>query len=86
MKQLFVILGLIGLSLFCAPNTSAQTIFDQTYTDGIYVENATGVKAPMPLPNIREADIMWKKRIWREIDFRQKMNQGFYCIKSCCKF
>ena len=78
MKQLFVILGLIGLSLFCAPNTSAQTIFDQTYTDGIYVENATGVKAPMPLPNIREADIMWKKRIWREIDFRQKMNQGFY--------
>ena len=32
----------------------------------------------MPLPYVREADVMWKKTIWREIDYRQKMNQGFY--------
>lgn len=32
----------------------------------------------MPQPSIREADVMWKKTVWREIDFRQKMNQGFY--------
>lgn len=78
MKNFIAIIGLIGLSLFCSPKASAQAILDQTYTDGIYVENETGVRAPMPLPTIREADVMWKKRIWREIDFRQKMNQGFY--------
>ena len=66
------------MSLFFAPKTSAQIIMDQTYTDGIYVENATGTKTPMPLPSVREADVMWKKTVWREIDFRQKMNQGFY--------
>ena len=78
MKKLFVIIGLIGMSLFFAPKASAQYFVDQTYTDGLYVENATGTQTAMPLPTVREADVMWKKTIWREIDFRQKMNHGFY--------
>ena len=28
-------------------------------------------------PPIREADILWEKRIWRVIDVREKMNQPF---------
>ena len=78
MKKLFVIIGFLGISLFCMPEASAQFLTDQSFVDGIYVDNATGVKEPMPLPTIREADVMWKKTIWREIDFNQKMNQGFY--------
>ena len=80
MKKLFVILGFIGLGLLFAPEVSAQNFFEEetTVKDGLYDENETGVKAPMPLPYVREADVMWKKTIWREIDFRQKMNQGFY--------
>ena len=35
-------------------------------------------KAPSPLPEIDESNIMWKKTIIREIDFRQKINQVFY--------
>lgn len=60
-----------------APEASAQITSD-TYNDGLYVENATGVKKIIPYPEIREADILWKKRVWREIDFRQKMNLPFY--------
>jgi gliding motility associated protien GldN len=30
-----------------------------------------------PWQNIREADVMWKKRVWREIDTRQKQNFPF---------
>lgn len=35
-------------------------------------------KRPSPLPDIQEANVMWKKTIIREIDFRQKINQPFY--------
>lgn len=35
-------------------------------------------KAIVPFAPVRQADIMWQKRIWREIDFRQKMNLPFY--------
>ena len=35
-------------------------------------------KAPSPLPIIDESNIMWKKTVIREIDFRQKINQVFY--------
>ena len=78
MKKLFAIISLLGISLLSAPKASAQYFVDQTHTDGLYIENATGTKTPMPLPTVREADVMWKKTVWREIDFRQKMNQGFY--------
>ena len=76
MKKIFVIIALLGF--FFAPELSAQFLDDESSTMGIYAENATGVKKPMPQPSIREADVMWKKTIWREVDFRQKMNQGFY--------
>ena len=80
MKKLFVILGFIGLGLLFVPEASAQNFFDNetSVQDGIYEENGTGVRSPMPSTYVREADVMWKKTIWREIDFRQKMNQGFY--------
>lgn len=35
-------------------------------------------KEPSPLPIIDESNIMWKKTVIREIDFRQKINQVFY--------
>lgn len=77
MKRLVAIVCL--LAAFFGFNTQSKAQ-DETpeYTDGIYVDNATGIKKPIPFPTIRESDVMWKKRIWREIDFRQKMNQGFY--------
>jgi gliding motility associated protien GldN len=32
----------------------------------------------VPLPQIREADVIWSKRIWRVIDVREKLNLSFY--------
>lgn len=33
---------------------------------------------PVPYPNLREADVMWSKRIWRIIDLREKINLPIY--------
>ncbi len=45
-------------------------------TDGVY-DRVPHVTKPLDWQGIREADIMWKKRIWREIDTREKQNMAF---------
>jgi gliding motility associated protien GldN len=44
--------------------------------DGAY-DKVRHVGAPIPYQPIREADVLWKKRVWREIDTREKQNIGF---------
>jgi len=35
-------------------------------------------RKPIPLPYIREADVMWSKKVWEAIDLREKFNQTLY--------
>src|SRR5689334_22902843 len=42
--------------------------------DGIYVKENYKVRDPLPYPPLREADVMWSKRIWRIIDLKEKIN------------
>ncbi len=70
-------LAFLTFTLFAAFALQAQ-IIDEAPLDGLYEEEALIEKDPVPLPTIRKADVMWSKRIWREIDFRQKFNQKFY--------
>ncbi len=46
----------------------------QTVLDGIYVKENTATREPLAYPYLREADVMWSKRIWRVIDLNEKMN------------
>jgi gliding motility associated protien GldN len=46
--------------------------------DGIYEKEHVPSRRPIPYAQLREADVMWKKRVWRCIDLRQKMNFHFY--------
>jgi gliding motility associated protien GldN len=57
---------------------SNAQIIDEAPSDRLYDDEGLSEKKPVPYPYIRQADIMWSKRIWREIDFRQKFNQKFY--------
>lgn len=44
--------------------------------DGVY-DRVPHISSPVSWQNVREADIMWKKRVWREIDTREKQNMAF---------
>jgi gliding motility associated protien GldN len=33
---------------------------------------------PIPYPYLREGDVFWEKRVWRSVDFREKMNHPLY--------
>ena len=44
--------------------------------DGAY-DKVSHVTVPIPWQHIREDDILWKKRVWREIDTREKQNVAF---------
>ncbi len=76
MKKLFV--AFITLSMLFSLSAVSQ-IINEAPVDGLFPEESWSVnQKPIPYPHVRKADVMWKKRIWREIDFRQKFNQKFY--------
>ncbi len=43
-----------------------------------YIKDNTPNRKPVSYTNLREADVMWSKRIWRVIDLRQKINHPLY--------
>lgn len=45
---------------------------------GIYDKKNIGDRRPIQYTSLREGDVMWEKRIWRDIDMREKQNQPFY--------
>lgn len=46
--------------------------------DGVYERETIPQRVPIPYPHLREADMMWTKRVWRIIDLRERMNHPLY--------
>ena len=80
MKRLEVIL--LGLFLFLSPSLFAQVVDEpENNSDGFYTKEAEVIennKKAFDFPYVREADVVWAHRVWRVIDFREKINQVFY--------
>ncbi len=58
--------------------SSGAELKAQTVLDGAYIKEHTKTKKVVPYPSIREADVMWAKRIWQVIDLREKINLPLY--------
>jgi gliding motility associated protien GldN len=69
----FISIFIFGIKL----NTKAQ-VLEGPPRDAIYDRTTISQVDPIPYCNIREADVIWSRRIWRTIDMREKMNQPFY--------
>ena len=70
-----------GLVLLTFVFTGTQNVFCQILDsprDGVFDEIHTQHRAPNPYAHVREADVVWKKRVWRMVDLRQKINHPFY--------
>lgn len=77
MKRIILLIAILA-GFGYVTKLDAQGILNINPNEGLYEQGGTGNYTPMQYPAIREADVMWRKRIWRAIDFRQKMNQVFY--------
>jgi gliding motility associated protien GldN len=73
MKKIFSII--VVLFLFSEAMNGQQI---QTVLDGAYVPEHNITRRVVPYPNLRQADVMWTRRIWQRIDLRQKMNHSLY--------
>ena len=73
MKKLFLI-PIFCFSLFWF---NTNTVKSQV-NDGIYEKEHVPSRRPVKYSYLREADVMWKKRIWRVIDLREKINHPLY--------
>ncbi len=75
-KALFLVLVLVlvvGLKL-----SSHAQVLEGPPRDGVYDKTAIQQMQPIGDTYLREADIVWTRRIWRLLDLREKMNQPFY--------
>lgn len=76
MKRKFhiAVASLIGLAIILTALPSKA----QTVLDGAWIKEHNKTKKVIQYPFIREADVMFAKRIWQDIDLREKMNLPLY--------
>lgn len=74
------LLGLLLLcplfTLFAQTETVEATLKKRSWLEG-GAQKAYTPSPPLPYAPLREADVMWEKRVWRIIDTREKMNLPF---------
>ncbi len=78
MKKVFGVIALMTVLLTVQHAAYTQNNIGKPPLDGVYNKLNTENREPIPYTSLREADVMWSKRIWRVIDMRQKINLPLY--------
>lgn len=68
-------IAIVTLLLIFSTTTQAQ---QPNVLDGAYIKEHNKTKKVVPYTHLREADVMWSKRVWRDIDLKQKINHPLY--------
>lgn len=68
MKKVLLFCFLFAMTI-TVKQTNAQTVLD-----GVYVKEHNPTRKVMEYAFLREADVLWAKRVWEVIDLKQKIN------------
>ena len=75
MKKLIALsICLISISF----SSTAQDVLSVDEMNSVYSKEQVLNKTVRQYTHLREADVMWSRKIWREIDLREKINHPFY--------
>lgn len=79
-KHLIILLFgmLFAWQAHAQPQAQAPAQDREPPRDSAWEELAVRERAPIPLPHVREGDVLWARRLWQVIDLREKMNQPLY--------
>ena len=71
---------LLVTTTLCLIGVNAQNVLttDTEDMNSVYKKEKHHNKKVQQYTPLREADVMWSRKIWREIDLRQKINHPFY--------
>ena len=72
-----VILLLVAI-IFTYVGVNAQDVLTTEEMNSVYKKEKHHEKKVQHYAPLRQADVMWSRKVWREIDLRQKINHPFY--------
>ncbi len=79
MKKIAYILLFVTAGFFVTGIKAQPGIFTPgEYRDGVYDKENAVNRRYIPYTHLREGDVTWEKRVWREIDMREKINHQLY--------
>ncbi len=65
--------------ILCLLVSCTFSIFAQNKVlDKPWIKENTPTRRVIPYTHVREADVMWQRRVWRTIDLREKINHPLY--------
>lgn len=78
MKKLVYIPLLFLIISINAQLPGSGVSLESNVLDGVYIQEHIPTKRVVQYTHLREADVMWAKRVWRVIDLKEKMNHKLY--------
>jgi gliding motility associated protien GldN len=72
------IILLLVTTTFCLVALNAQDVLTTEEMNSVYKKEKHHEKKVQYYAPLRQADVMWSRKIWRDIDMRQKINHPFY--------
>lgn len=70
--------GLLSIILLVALVFNITGLKAQEVLEGVYVKQHMADRKPVPYQYLREADVMWSKTVWRQIELKEKLNFSLY--------
>lgn len=77
-KIVFLLLSGSLLLTFSLSSFAQREVNEPLVNDGVYEKETIKQRIPIPYPHLREADMMWTRRMWRILDLRERMNHPLY--------